>query len=236
MPVVREGPVSVDAYSQYAAFLGYTKDPISGKKERAGYGVIPLGLSARFGPAKFNFEFRIVPKGNFEFGYFDRSYEVERATFQSISGNQGTIVTKDQKLGTYGKQNGYYSSLSIGLGSLVDAVMAFQNLNGEQHDFDSNSFQDASNQSFTAILRLKKGISKINKASWFYQQRNVPNPFDFKYSESTIMGYNVGLKLGNGMVLTYVFRRTFQDMNGDGDVLDNGEMINMTSVETSFSF
>ena len=236
MPVVRGGPVSVDAYSQYAAFLGYTKDPISGRSERAGYGVIPLGLSARFGPAKFNFEFRMVPKGNFEFGYFDRSYEVERATFQSISGNQGIIVTKDQKLGTYGKQNGYYSSLSIGLGSLVDAVMAFQNLNGEQYDFDSNNFQDASNQSFTAILRLKKGISKINKASWFYQQRNVPNPFDFKYSESTIMGYNVGLKLGNGMVLTYVFRRTFQDMNGDGDVLDNGEMINMTSVETSFSF
>ena len=32
MPVVREGPVSVDAYSQYAAFLGYTKDPISGKR------------------------------------------------------------------------------------------------------------------------------------------------------------------------------------------------------------
>ena len=119
-------------------------------------------------------------------------------------------MTKDQKLGTYGKQNGYYSSLSIGLGSLVDAVMAFQNLNGEQYDFDSNSFQDASNQSFTAILRLKKGISKINKASWFYQQRNVPNPFDFKYSESTIMGYNIGLKLGNGMVLTYVLEGHFK--------------------------
>ena len=114
--------------------------------------------------------------------------------------------------------------------------MAFQNLSGEQYDFDSNNFQEASNQSFTTILRLKKAISKIEKASWFYQQRNVPNPFDFEYSESTIMGYNVGLKLGNGMVLTYVFRRTFQDMNGDGDVLDKGEMVNMTSVETSFSF
>jgi hypothetical protein len=114
--------------------------------------------------------------------------------------------------------------------------MAFQNLNGEQYNLESNSFEEASNQSFTAILRLKKPISKIEKASWFYQQRNVPNPFDFEYSESTIMGYNLGLKLGNGMVLTYVFRRTFQDMNGDGDVLDANEMINMTSVETSFSF
>ena len=50
------------------------------------------------------------------------------------------------------------------------------------------------------------------------------------------MGYNIGLRLGNGMVLTYVFRRTFQDMNGDGDVIDIGEMNNMTRVETSFSF
>ena len=33
MPVVREGPVSVDAYSQYAAFLGNTTDPISGESE-----------------------------------------------------------------------------------------------------------------------------------------------------------------------------------------------------------
>ena len=63
----------------------------------------------------------MVPKGNFEFGYFDRSYEVERATFKALVEIKGIIVTKDQKLGTYGKQNGYYSSLSIGLGSLVDA-------------------------------------------------------------------------------------------------------------------
>ena len=87
-----------------------------------------------------------------------------------------------------------------------------------------------------AILKLKKSISKIDRASWFYQQRNVPNPFEFEYSESTIMGYNVGLRMGYGMIFTYIFRRTFQDLNGDGDVMDNDEMINMTSIETSFSF
>ena len=98
------------------------------------------------------------------------------------------------------------------------------------------SFEEASNQSITSILKLKKSISKIETANWFYQQRNVPNPFDFEYSESTITGYNVGLNLGNGMILSYVFRRTFKDLNGDGDVKDKGEMINMTGVETSFSF
>ena len=236
IPLLRDGPISLDFYAQYASLLGKTIDPIYHKEIDAGYGIIPLGLSAGFGPAKFNFEFRMIPKGNFEFGYFNRSYEIERATFQSISGNQGTIITKASKLGTYGKQNGFYSSLNINLGSLFDAGMAFQNLRGEQYNSEMNQFEEASNQSFTAILKLAKPISKIDKASWFYQQRNVPNPFDFEHSESTITGYNASLKLGNGMVLTYIFRRTFQDFNGDGDVKDEGETINMTSIETSFSF
>ena len=236
IPLLREDPISLDFYAQYAALLGKTTDPIYHKEIDAGYGIIPLGLSAGFGPAKFNFEFRMIPKGNFEFGYFNRSYEIERATFQSISGNQGTIITKASKLGTYGNQNGFYSSLNIDLGSLFDAGLAFQNLKGEQYNAEINDFEKASNQSFTATLKLTKPISKIDRASWFYQQRNVPNPFDFEHSESTITGYNASLKLGNGMVLTYIFRRTFQDYNGDGDVKDEGETINMTSIETSFSF
>ncbi len=236
IPLLREDPISIDAYAQFATLLGNTYDPINEKPIPAGYGLIPFGISAGFGPATFNFEFRMMPQGRFEFGYFNRSYEIERATFQSISGKQGQIVTKASKMGTYGKQNGFYSSLNLNLGSMFDANMAFQNLKGDQYNSDINKFEEASNQSFTAILKLKKSINKIEKATMFYQQRNVPNPFDFEYSESTIMGYSIGIRLGNGMVLSYIFRRTFQDMNGDGDVVDDGEMINMTSVETSFSF
>ncbi len=236
--IINEGPLSINIYAQYAALLGETIKPDTvddGESVNTGYGLIPFGLGARFGPARFNFEFRMVPKGNFEFGYFDRSYEVERAVFQSITGNQGTIVTKSEKLGKYGPQNGFYSSLNLDLGPLFDAGMSFQSLNGEMFD-EKHGFQESANQSFTSILKLKKSISKIETASWFYQQRNVPNPFAFEYSESTITGYNIGLNLGNGMVLSYVFRRTFIDLNGDGDVIDEGEMVNMTGVETSFSF
>jgi len=238
IPIFDDGALSVEVYAQYAALLGETIRPDSGGVKdtvSAGFGLIPFGLGAKFGPAKFNFEFRMVPKGKFEFGYFDRSYEIERATFQSISGNQGTIVTKSQKLGTYGPQNGFYSSLKLDLGRMLDAGMSYQSLNGQMFD-EIDGWQESANQSFTAVLKLKKSISKIEKATWFYQQRNVPNPFDFEYSESTITGYNIGLNLGNGMVLNYVFRRTFQDLNGDGKVDGEGEMINMTSIETSFSF
>ncbi|MBT5782844.1 MAG: hypothetical protein HOI03_06715, partial [Candidatus Marinimicrobia bacterium] len=179
---------------------------------------------------------RMVPKGNFEFGYFNRSYEVERSTFKSISGNQGVIITKASKLGSYGKQNGFFSSLKLDLGSMILARASYQSLNGEQFNSEENKFETKANKSFMAVLGLKKSLSKIEKASWFYQQRNVPNPFNFEFSESTIMGYNIGLNLGNGMILTYVFRRTFNDLNGDGDVSDNGEMNNITNIETSFTF
>ena len=237
IPILNEGPIKLNFYAQFAALLGKTNNPVEiGKKEEAGYGLIPLGLGAKFGPAQFNFEFRMVPNGNFEFGYFDRSYEIERATFELDENNRGNIITKSSQLGIYGKQNGFYSSLTFDLGSLLDASMAFQSLNGEMFDDQKREFDESSNKSFTSVIKLKKPISKIEKATWFYQQRNVPNPFDFEYSESTITGYNVGLNLGNGMVLSYVFRRTFKDLNGDGDVKDEGEMINMTGVETSFSF
>ena len=38
-------------------------------------------------------------------------------------------------------------------------------------------FEEAFNQSFTSILKLKNPPSKIETANWFFQQRNVPNPF-----------------------------------------------------------
>ena len=243
IPLIREALFSLDFYSQYAALLGKTIDPTidltseeTSNVVNTGYGLIPVGLSARFGPASFNLEFRMIPEGNFDFGYFNKSYELERSAFKSSSDNKGEIITKSERLGTYGKQKGFFSSMNFNLGNLFDARLSYQNLNGKQYDIISNQFQKADNQSFSGTLKLTKSVSKIKKANLFYQQRNVPNPFDFEFSESTIMGYDVGIELGNGMILSYIFRRSFIDMNGDGDVNDDNEMINMTSIETSFSF
>ena len=196
----------------------------------------------RFGPARFNFEYRIMPSGKFEFGYWDRSYEIERATFSAtnasmISGvKTGEIITKDSKLGKFGKQKGYFSTMSLDFGKLIGSSLSYQNLFGEQWNNSDNMFVKDRNQSFIASIGLKKPISKIINARWYYQQRNVPNPFNFRYTESTISGYRVGIKLGNGMILNYIFRQSFRDIDGDGDVNGKEETINMTSIETSFSF
>ena len=81
--------------------------------------------------------------------------------------------------------------MSIDLGEMVGASMSYQNLFGEQWNENENNFNNDRNQSFIAGIRLKP-ISKITNARWYYQQRNVPNPFDFEFTESTISGYRVG--------------------------------------------
>jgi hypothetical protein len=50
------------------------------------------------------------------------------------------------------------------------------------------------------------------------------------------MGFSVGFKTGLGMILHYSFKRSFLDKNGDGDVLDTDEAINIFLFETSFGF
>ena len=119
---------------------------------------------------------------------------------------------------------------------MIGGSISYQNLFGDQWDENTDSFVQDRNQSFIASVGLKKPISRITSARWYYQQRNVPNPFEFEYTESTIAGYHIGIKLGNGMILNYIFRRSFRDIDGDGKVNGTDETINMTSIETSFSF
>ena len=95
--------MNVSIYAQFAALIGETTDPISGKDTTLGSGIIPFGLSTKFGPARFNFEYRIMPSGRFEFGYWDRSYEIERATFSST--NIGDLVLKARAMASEGRES-----------------------------------------------------------------------------------------------------------------------------------
>ena len=110
--------MSVSIYAQFASLVGKTVDPISAEEVSLGNGFIPFGISTKLGPARFKFEYRMMPSGKFEFGYWDRSYEIERATFSSLNTTSdsgirtGEIITKDSRLGKFGKQKGYFSTLS----------------------------------------------------------------------------------------------------------------------------
>ena len=118
--------------------------------------------------------------------------------------------------------------------TFLSAKMAFQTLNGDQWNNDIKEFEEKSNQSFSASIALNRSISKLSRAELFYEQKNVPNPFEFRYSDSTVMGYRVGISMGERLVVNYIFKKMFRDTNGNG-LIEDQEGINLTSIETSFS-
>lgn len=238
IPILVEEKMGLGFYSQVAVLIGKTINPESGKMARLGSGLIPLGLNMKFGPGRFNLEYRMIPSGNFEFNYWDELYDLQRASYYETAGVPPTLAvrTKESGLGIYGSQKGFYARFVIDMGSWLDISATYQNMQGKLWSSTENAFIEDLNQNFLARAMLTRPISKLHRAEIFYQQKNVPNPFKFENSESTLLGYRVGFQLGSGLVVYYKFNRTFRDVNGDGDVNDRGETFNLTTFETSFSF
>ncbi|MEE8479428.1 MAG: hypothetical protein V3S42_05385, partial [Candidatus Neomarinimicrobiota bacterium] len=112
----------------------------------------------------------------------------------------------------------------------------YQNMYGQKWNWDDGEFEYQTLASFLASAELTKPMGRFDTISAFYQQRNVPNPFEFEPTENAIMGFSIGVKIGKGMILNYSFKRSFLDKNGNGDVLDKDEAINVTLIEISFGF
>jgi len=236
LPLIRNENYFVTFYSQAAQMIGRAINPETNKTENLGIGIIPLGVASQFGLLKFKLEYRMIPKGGFEFDYWNRMYELERISFIRDNSSQVLLRTKESKLGRYGKQQGYFSGASLSFGDILQGNLSYTNMTGNLWSESNSQFIKSKNQSFLSSLSLKKGFSKLKRASVFYQQRNVPNPFKFEYSESTIVGYNLGISMGQGLVLNYIFRRSFRDYNANGRIDGVSETIDITSIETSFIF
>ena len=233
-PLYQEKRMSIFIYAQAAKLIGETVNPETGEKVPLGSGLIPLAAGTHFGPLHFSLEYRMVPHGNFEFSYWSKSYDVERAVIK-MSGNDNTVITKESGLGQYGTLKGLYAHADLDVMSWFACQAGYQHLVGDHWDTNVQQFVSSDVESFTADIRLTKSVSKLKTAKAYYQQQNVPNPFQFRYTENTLFGYNLALEMGSGLVITYKFQRTFVDLNGDGDVKDPKEAVNHLVFETSFS-
>jgi hypothetical protein len=145
------------------------------------------------------------------------------------------VKPKSNYLGKFGTMRGIYGRVDFDIDEYFLIGATYQNMFGQNWN-GVDSFEYQSLASFVAYADLTQPVGSVESASAFYQQRNVQNPFKFKPTESTIMGFSVGVKIGWGMILNYSFKRSFLDKNGDGDVLDDDESINISLLEASFGF
>lgn len=233
-PVYAQEKMLISIYAQAAQMVGKTEHPGNGKKVNLGFGLVPVGIASQFGPATFNIEYRMIPSGKFEFSYWNRTYELERATIMTTT-DKTKVISKESTLGLYGDQKGYFAKLGLKIGPLFKMSASYQNLIGSNWNGRKEKFVTSQNQSLSASCDLIKSISRIQYAQIFYQQRNVPHPLKFKHTESTIMGYRAGVELGSGLLLNYTFQKSFRDLDGDGNISGNNEAVNLVTIETSFS-
>jgi hypothetical protein len=111
----------------------------------------------------------------------------------------------------------------------------YQNMQGEKWDEESNKYNTGeANQTFLSTIAINPSlIPKVGKAEAFYQQSNVPNPFDFTPTASTIWGYDVGVEVSSGVMLMYKARTTYiTDLDTPGDY----KPVESIQIETQFIF
>jgi len=239
MPIFQTEATSLSIYSQAAHMIGETVDPLTQEKVELRYGFAPAGVHNHIGFFTWQVEYRIIPDGGFDFEYWDRAYEHTRATVASIDNTDIAsldVKPKSDYLGEIGAMRGIYGRIDFDISEKVLIGAMYQNMLGDMWNSESGKFESGNLESFLASAELIQETGYLQSASAFYQQRNVPNPFKFEPSENTIMGFSVGVKIGWGMILNYSFKRSFLDKNGDGDVLDDNEAINISLLETSFGF
>ncbi|NQV42985.1 MAG: hypothetical protein HQ506_11585, partial [Candidatus Marinimicrobia bacterium] len=200
------------------------------KKVEYGMGATVPGLRAQI----FNFltaslEFRITPSGNFIYGLFDRNYDLERVGFVNYAGMGLTPRTRYEKLYDNPSMMGVFGSLGADLFGLVTLQAGYQHM---------ASGDDVVKGIQGSIGLAPNLIPKIQGANAYILRMNVDDPFDI-VSEGTLLGYKVTVGLGGGATITWDFRQSYIDLNGDGTIdtdSGSGEVVAQTSIVTGFSF
>ena len=119
--------------------------------------------------------------------------------------------------------------------NLFTLVTGYQNMQGEKWDKDSKEYKSGeTNQTFLSTIAINSSlIPRVGKAEAYYQQSNVPNPFDFTPTASTIWGYNLGIDVSSGVMLIYKARTTYiSDLENEGELIP----VESFQIETQFIF
>ena len=220
----------ITIYSQMGFLIGEidtSGSNLSLEETKLGWGFVPIGVRAKLGPVNLLAESRMT-SGRFVFNYWDRAYDVSRVLIDTAG-----VFTRESQLYQYGELNGIYVQADMGVMSLGNLSIGYQNMQGEIWDVDKY-IKGESNQTFLATIDINPAlIPKVGKAGAFYQQSNIPNPFDFEHNASTVWGYNLGIEVSSGVMLVYQARTTYiSDLDNPGEFIP----VESIQIETQVIF
>lgn len=212
LPIFEAEYLQLIVYSQYAQFLN----------RDGGWGITAPGVRAKFAFINAFAEYRIFGE-NFIPEYFNTTYELERAVFRGDE-----VFTKRQLLKSINEElRGYVVGADFNIWDLLVFTAEYQNMSKKEIEF----------KTLRSSLFLNTDIiPKISTAGAYFYQNNTSFNDIFKRSEGTVLGYKFGYEIGGGASLVMDFRQTFRDLNGDGEIKGDDEVVKSTLIQTVFMF
>lgn len=234
IPIVRKSGFSVEIYS-VAAILGYLDGITTSNNLNADnifVGTSPLGLGftvSNFLTAKLEYRWA---QENFQYGFFDRNYDLNRVYFIQDENQHYVAKTKfDQLLrANLPQSQGFFGSVGINIANFFTLDFAYMNM----ISVGSGDIL----QTFQVEASVPQGsIPLVSEIRAYYHRNNDPNPWAFKNpSERTVMGAKIGMDLGGGVSIVYNYMLSYRDMNGDSVIDPKAEKVTVMNVETGFNF
>lgn len=221
IPVIEREKFQFDIYSHFTQLKG---------EKTYGWGVALPGMRFIIGTGNVNnfltlkAEYRRSSK-EFMFGYFNNTYDIERAQFTS----NGQVITKQQQLlAITHEMNGVYASAELNLLNYVVVYGGYQDLMGTGDDHI---------RSIHGELRMGetlKNMLHFADVKGYYIQNNVQDFKEWK-TPSSLVGFSVGYNY-KGAIVGLDYRWTFQDLDGNGIIRGNDETIKTISFRTAVTF
>jgi hypothetical protein len=193
-PIFKNDFMNIDIYGQYAQIQDY------------GWGYSAPAFRVKAGLFMLSAEYRHTD-GEFLFGFFNPTYEMERATYD---GSTQTFVTKAQTLKNTPALDGVFVGLQFNAWDWFTLNCDYQDLKGE--DSEGDDYEVKSLRGEFAVSETL--IPKISMAKAYYMQDNVLDLSEWK-TPSTIMGYSMGYNINEGTSIIIDYKYTFEDINGD---------------------
>lgn len=165
---------------------------------------------------------------DFIFGYYNDTYDLERAKYVSDEFDNLYVTTKKDKLNAAIASRGYLAGLKINFFDIITGKAEYQDMKWGREE-------EIRDKSLKGEVSLNKDIFPlISKAKAYYVQNNVEK-IEWK-TESTVIGGVVGLGVAEGVSIDFNYLLTFQDTNGDGEIEGDDEEIRNVSVSTTSKF
>ena len=233
VPLMRKSGFSLEFYS-VGAIIGYldTETDISTMtKDDVFIGTSPVGVGmtiSDFMTAKVEYRWA---QENFQYGFFDRNYDLNRVYFTQDDENGFIAKTKYDQLFNMNlpAAHGYYGNIGINIANFFTLDCSYMNMiSGENNNL----------QTFQIEASVPpETIPMVSEVNAYYHRNNDPTPFAFRQpSERTVMGARIGMELGGGVSIVYNYMMTYRDKNGDSIILPKEERVTVMNVETAFNF